>query len=189
MTEWNIETALNHHAGCSVYDDGACTCGFRARHEQVERSPLAPGQRAWGVFAEKMLKERDAAREEVARLRAEAKQADEEATNLANSDLATTEQVIRALRAENERLRKALAAVTDACVAEGTSDSVGPVNGRTVTNPMTTDEAAKELSAYLSDETYNREHVFSLLEKYGAIFGEGTAVLLIATAKDLLDEQ
>jgi hypothetical protein len=40
---------------------------------------------------------------------AEAKRADEEATTLANSDLATTEQVVRALRAENERLREALA--------------------------------------------------------------------------------
>jgi hypothetical protein len=45
---------------------------------------------------------------ENARLRAEAEQADEEATTLANSDLATTEQVVRALRAENERLRAAL---------------------------------------------------------------------------------
>jgi hypothetical protein len=43
---------------------------------------------------------------EVERLRAEAKRADEEATTLANSDLATTEQVIRSLRADNERLRK-----------------------------------------------------------------------------------
>lgn len=46
--------------------------------------------------------------DEIVRLRAEAKRADEEATTLANSDLATTEQVVRALRAENERLRDAL---------------------------------------------------------------------------------
>jgi hypothetical protein len=46
---------------------------------------------------------------EVERLRAKAERADEEATKLANSDLATTEQVIRALRVENERLRAALA--------------------------------------------------------------------------------
>jgi hypothetical protein len=42
---------------------------------------------------------------EVTRLRAEARRADEEATTLANSDLATTEQVVRALRAENAALR------------------------------------------------------------------------------------
>jgi hypothetical protein len=47
----------------------------------------------------------DEAQEEIARLCAEAQQADEEATTLANSDLATTEQVVRALRAEIERLR------------------------------------------------------------------------------------
>jgi hypothetical protein len=41
---------------------------------------------------------------EVTRLRAEAQRADEEATKLANSDLATTEQVIRALRVESRRL-------------------------------------------------------------------------------------
>ena len=70
MTEWNVETALNHHAGCSVYDDGACTCGLRARRAQIERSPLAPGEGTWSVFAQKVVAERDAAREEVARLRA-----------------------------------------------------------------------------------------------------------------------
>jgi hypothetical protein len=43
--------------------------------------------------------------QEVERLRAEAKRADEEATKLANSELATTEQVIRGLRAENAALR------------------------------------------------------------------------------------
>jgi hypothetical protein len=70
MTEWNIETASSHHAGCSVYDDGACTCGFRSRREQIERSPLAPGEGTWSVFAQKVVRERDDAREEVARLRA-----------------------------------------------------------------------------------------------------------------------
>jgi hypothetical protein len=52
---------------------------------------------------------------EVERLRTEARRADEEAMTLADSDLATTEQVlrfkntvIRALRAENERLRAEL---------------------------------------------------------------------------------
>lgn len=69
--DWNIETALNHHAACSVYDDGACTCGLRARREQIERSPLAPGEGTWSVFAQKVVAERDAAREEAARLRAE----------------------------------------------------------------------------------------------------------------------
>lgn len=46
-------------------------------------------------------------RAEVAALRAEAKRADEEATTLANSDLATTEQIVRALRAEVAALREA----------------------------------------------------------------------------------
>ena len=51
--------------------------------------------------------------QEVERLRAEAKRADDEATKLANSDLATTEQVVRALRVENERLRETLQALLD----------------------------------------------------------------------------
>jgi exonuclease VII large subunit len=70
MTEWNIETALNHHAGCSVYDDGACTCGLRARREQIERSPLAPGEGTWSVFAQKVVEERDALKEVVQTLKA-----------------------------------------------------------------------------------------------------------------------
>lgn len=49
MTEWDVNTALNHHAGCSVYDDGACTCGLRARTEKLERSPLAPGEGTTGT--------------------------------------------------------------------------------------------------------------------------------------------
>lgn len=73
MTEWNVETALNHHPGCSVYDDGACTCGLRARREQIERSPLAPGEGTWSVFAQRVVAERDAAREEAARLTDEIK--------------------------------------------------------------------------------------------------------------------
>lgn len=51
------------------------------------------------------------------RLRAEAKRADEEATKLANSDLATTEQVIRGLRAENARLIAAAPDLLAACEA------------------------------------------------------------------------
>lgn len=70
MTEWNVETALNHHAGCSVYDDGACTCGLRARREQIERSPLAPGEGTWSVFAQKVVEERDALKEVVQTLKA-----------------------------------------------------------------------------------------------------------------------
>lgn len=107
MTEWNIETALNHHAACAVYDNRLfydCTCGFDARREQIERSPLAPGEGTWSVFAQKVVAERDAAREEVARLRAE------------NERLSRTlEDVrvwakdaggeVRRLTAENERLR------------------------------------------------------------------------------------
>ena len=50
---------------------------------------------------------------EVTRLRAEAKRADEEATKLANSDLATTEQVIRALRVENDALRAKVRTITE----------------------------------------------------------------------------
>jgi hypothetical protein len=50
---------------------------------------------------------------EVTRLRAEAKRADEEATKLANSDLATTEQVIRALRVENAALRAKVRTITE----------------------------------------------------------------------------
>jgi hypothetical protein len=69
MTEWNIETALNHHAGCSVYDDGACTCGFRSRRERTERSPLAPGEGTWSVFAQKVVRERDALKEVVENLK------------------------------------------------------------------------------------------------------------------------
>jgi hypothetical protein len=68
--EWDIETARNHHAGCAVYDDGGCTCGFRARRETLERSPLAVGEGTWSVFAQKVVKERDEARAEVERLQA-----------------------------------------------------------------------------------------------------------------------
>lgn len=42
--------------------------------------------------------------QEIERLRGEARRADEEATKLANSGLATTEQIVRALRAENANL-------------------------------------------------------------------------------------
>jgi gamma-glutamylcysteine synthetase len=58
---------------------------------------------------QRMQDERNEALRERDEARAEAKRADEEATALANSDLATTEQVVRALRAENERLREACA--------------------------------------------------------------------------------
>jgi hypothetical protein len=56
----------------------------------------------------RMQDERNEALRERDEARAEAKRADEEATALANSNLATTEQVVRALRAEirilNQRL-------------------------------------------------------------------------------------
>ena len=52
--------------------------------------------------------ERGALLAEIERLRAEARQADDEATRLANSDLATTEQVIRSLRAEIRILKQRL---------------------------------------------------------------------------------
>jgi len=54
----------------------------------------------------RMQDERNEALRERDEARAEAKRADEEATALANSNLATTEQVLRALRAEVERLRR-----------------------------------------------------------------------------------
>ncbi len=50
---------------------------------------------------------------EVTRLRAEAQRADEEATALANSDLATTEQIVRALRVENDALRAKVRTITE----------------------------------------------------------------------------
>lgn len=95
MTEWNVETALNHHPACSIYDDGACTCGLQAWSEKIERSPLAPGEGTWSVFAEKVVAERDAAREEVERLRKE----HNERTAF--------------LRAEVDRLHRALAFARD----------------------------------------------------------------------------
>lgn len=64
MTDWDLKTALNHHAACSIYDDGRCTCGlsaWRKTADQVERSPLAPGEGTWSVFAEKVVVERDEA--------------------------------------------------------------------------------------------------------------------------------
>jgi hypothetical protein len=51
--------------------------------------------------------------QEVERLRAEAKRADEEATKLAYSDLATTEQIVRALRVENDALRAKVRTITE----------------------------------------------------------------------------
>lgn len=61
--------SLNHPAFCSIYDDGRCTCGFTLRQAVPERTPLAPGEGTWSVFAEKVVRERDEARAEVARLR------------------------------------------------------------------------------------------------------------------------
>lgn len=61
-----------------------------------------PGEGTWSVFAMKVVEERDALREEVARLKSVAAKADEEATMLANSALATTEQVIHTLRRERD---------------------------------------------------------------------------------------
>lgn len=67
------------------------------RHAEMYR---ADAERYVGLLAEAR-DERDAAIERI-------KQTEEEATRLANSDLATTEQVIRSLRAENARLRDAM---------------------------------------------------------------------------------
>jgi hypothetical protein len=83
-------------------------CGRIAREALAAEEARA--EKTWqeerGVF-ERAVIERDALRETVRSLREQAKRADDEATTLANSDLATTEQVVRALRAENERLREA----------------------------------------------------------------------------------
>lgn len=59
--------SVNHHPGCSVHDDGHCTCGWRAERETLERSPLAPGEGTWSVFAQKVVRERDDARAEIER--------------------------------------------------------------------------------------------------------------------------
>lgn len=113
MTEWDVNTALNHHAGCSVYDDGACTCGLRARTEKLERSPLAPGDGTWSVFAQRVVEERDAAREEVTRLRAERDDAIEQARRLdelyeaACADIGDLQGKMDRLRAEVDSLVEA----------------------------------------------------------------------------------
>jgi hypothetical protein len=88
--EWDIETARNHHAGCAVYDDGGCTCGFRARREKLERSPLAVGEGTWSVFAQKVVKERDEAVAERDEACAEVRRLMREVTRL-KSELARAE--------------------------------------------------------------------------------------------------
>lgn len=130
MSEWDVTTALNHHAGCSVYDDGACTCGFRARRDTPDRSPLAPGEGTWSVFAEKAVAERDAALAKASDARAKLRliteqykpgwvQGLEAVARSAGYDPDTArhegveppdfiQDVIDGLRAENARLRDAL---------------------------------------------------------------------------------
>lgn len=60
MKETMIQTALKHHAACSVWDGHACTC----KGELMGRSAfegISDGQ--WAVFAEKVVRERDEARD------------------------------------------------------------------------------------------------------------------------------
>jgi hypothetical protein len=71
-----------HHPGCSVHDDGHCTCGYRAERETLERSPLAPGEGTWSVFAQKVVRERDDAREKIVSLEAELDEANAEIERL-----------------------------------------------------------------------------------------------------------
>jgi len=87
--------------------------GLRAENEPL-RAELDEALRLLATRVE--AKRLDEAQEEILRLRADARRADEEAMTLADSDLATTEQVlhfkntvIRSLRSDNERLRKACA--------------------------------------------------------------------------------
>lgn len=87
--------------------------GLRADNERL-RAKLDEALRLLATRVE--AKRLDEAQEEILRLRADARRADEEAMTLADSDLATTEQVlhfkntvIRSLRSDNERLRKACA--------------------------------------------------------------------------------
>jgi hypothetical protein len=92
---------MNHHPGCSVFDDGGCTCNyFDGSH--VERSPLAVGEGTWAVFAEKVVKERDEARNEIAKARAALRDgADDSRWRLG-------ETAVEALVRENAELREAL---------------------------------------------------------------------------------
>ena len=92
--------------GRDITDDGA---SFSSYLDSVKESRCPECGGAQGIDVEGLRAEIEGLQTENERLRAEAKRADEEATMLAISDLATTEQVVRALRAENERLRKACA--------------------------------------------------------------------------------
>lgn len=58
----HVEMLTFCSVGCQI-DEGT------ADRETLERSPLAPGEGTWSVFAEKVVRERDDAREEVQRLR------------------------------------------------------------------------------------------------------------------------
>lgn len=102
VVEWDIKTALNHHARCAIYDDGHCTCGFRARRETLERSPLAVGEGTWSVFAQKVVAERDEARAAVKRAKAEAtawKESAEAAERFRKSAIAEAEVEVEVLKA------------------------------------------------------------------------------------------
>ena len=58
----HVEMLTFCSVGCQ-FDEGT------AKRETLERSPLAPGEGTWSVFAQKVVRERDDAREEVQRLR------------------------------------------------------------------------------------------------------------------------
>jgi hypothetical protein len=106
--------SLNHHPECSDYVDGHCLCecfGDEGVHRlpvsaggglEVERSPLAPSEGTWAVFAEKVVKERDEARDEIAKARAALRDgADDSLWRLG-------ETAVEALVRENAELREAL---------------------------------------------------------------------------------
>jgi len=105
-----IETVLARLARAEKENRWEAYAAFGSNYKDVTAEVIALREErdeALRLLATRVEAKRlDEAQEEIARLCAEAKRADEEATTLANSDLATTEQVVRALRAENERLRE-----------------------------------------------------------------------------------
>jgi hypothetical protein len=112
-TEQVIDTVLARLARAEKENRWEAYAAFGSNYKDVTAEVIALREErdeALRLLATRVEAKRlDDACAEVAALRAEARRADEEATTLANSDLATTEQVVRALRAENERLREACA--------------------------------------------------------------------------------
>ncbi len=57
-----------HDPNCSLYDDGQCTCPYPPIKQDTSRSSVSPGEGTWAIFAEKMMQERDFAREKMAEM-------------------------------------------------------------------------------------------------------------------------